>query len=83
VDYTHGAPLPGMPGNTVGQVPVLRVYGVTGEGQSVLCNVHGFLPYLWIPAPPEFRPSDVDMVRRTLNARLESSNIAAANRVPE
>lgn len=71
VDYTHGVPLPGMPGNTVGQVPVLRVYGVTGEGQSVLCNVHGFLPYLWIPAPPDFRPGDVDMVRRTLNARME------------
>lgn len=48
VDYTHGPPLPGMPGNTVGPVPVVRVYGVTAEGHSVLVNVHGFLPYLFV-----------------------------------
>jgi DNA polymerase delta subunit 1 len=48
VDYTHGNPIRGMPGNTVGPVPIVRVFGVTGEGHSVLVNVHGFLPYLYV-----------------------------------
>lgn len=83
VDYTHGTYVSGMPGNTVGSVPVLRVYGVTEEGHSVLCNVHGFLPYLWVPAPQEFRANDVDVFRQVLNKRFEQSNIPQAQRCPE
>jgi hypothetical protein len=77
MDYTHGQPVSGMPGNQVGfqlvflrlfshcflqvgPVPILRVYGVTEAGNSVLCNVHGFLPYLWIPAPMEFKVKSFD-----------------------
>ena len=83
VDYTHGNYVHGMPGNTVGLVPILRVYGVTGEGHSVLCNVHGFLPYLWVPAPANFKPQDVEVVRKTLNGRMEGANVPQALRCSE
>lgn len=35
-------------------VPVIRLYGVTEEGNSVFTYVHGFVPYFYIPCPPDF-----------------------------
>lgn len=35
-------------------VPVIRLYGVTQEGHSVFAHVHGFVPYFYIPCPPNF-----------------------------
>lgn len=35
-------------------VPVIRLYGVTQEGHSVFTHVHGFVPYFYIPCPPNF-----------------------------
>ena len=34
VDYTMGEPLRGMPGSTVGPVPIIRMFGVTQEVRS-------------------------------------------------
>ncbi|RKO93814.1 DNA polymerase family B-domain-containing protein [Blyttiomyces helicus] len=36
----------------------IRIYGVTPDGHSVLCNVHGFLPYIYVPAPRGFKDQD-------------------------
>ena len=33
------------------QKPVIHIYGITEEGNSVLCHVHGFLPYAFIAIP--------------------------------
>ena len=41
-----------------GKGPVLRMFGVTEEGHSVLCNVKEFLPYFWVAAPKGFRNED-------------------------
>ncbi|KAJ3307302.1 DNA-directed DNA polymerase delta [Kappamyces sp. JEL0829] len=30
---------------------IIRMFGVTEDGNSVVCHVNGFLPYLWVPAP--------------------------------
>eukprot|EP01059_Diplonema_ambulator_P013694 TRINITY_DN24265_c0_g1_i1.p1 TRINITY_DN24265_c0_g1~~TRINITY_DN24265_c0_g1_i1.p1 ORF type:complete len:1057 (+),score=330.98 TRINITY_DN24265_c0_g1_i1:220-3171(+) len=48
------------------------MFGVTSTGESVLAIVHGFQPYIWIQAPPGWRPSHAEPFRRVLNARLES-----------
>ena len=32
-------------------VPVLRIYGSTIDGMSVMTNVHGFKPYMYFEAP--------------------------------
>jgi hypothetical protein len=56
-----------MPGSAVGPVPIIRVYGVNEIGNSVLCNVHGFTPYFFVPAPPNFQRSDCETFRAALN----------------
>jgi len=35
------------------RVPVLRMYGVTEHGNSVLAHIHGFLPYFYVQCPSE------------------------------
>ena len=56
-----------MPGLTSGPCPVVRFYGVTMEGNSVLCHVHGFLPYFYVPAPQNFSPDHCENFRADLN----------------
>lgn len=43
-----------MPGPQSGNVPVLRLFGITEEGNSVCCHVHGFSPYFYVDAPVGF-----------------------------
>ncbi|UYV69935.1 POLD1 [Cordylochernes scorpioides] len=38
------------------QTPVVRVYGVTDDGNSVLCHIHGFNPFFYVLAPSSFDP---------------------------
>jgi hypothetical protein len=59
VDLLTGDPLAahprgggmGVPGATVGPVPIIRFFGVTDTGNSVTCFVHGFTPYLYCILP--------------------------------
>lgn len=53
-----GSPVPGMPGSQLSPVPIMRMYGVTMEGNSVCCHVHGFSPYFFVSAPSKFTDSD-------------------------
>ena len=43
-----------MPGSQEGPVPIIRIYGVTEKGNSVMAHVHGYAPYLYVPAPANF-----------------------------
>lgn len=67
VDYYIGKHLPGMPGSTNGPVPIIRMYGVTMEGNSVLAHIHGFAPYFFVPAQPGFKSQDCDTFRNSLD----------------
>ena len=55
---TSGMPMSENPaggdvvGSTEGPVPIIRLYGVTTEGHSVLAHVHGFTPYFYVSLPP-------------------------------
>ena len=69
-------PIPGMPGPQVSQVrdvTAIRIFGCTKEGNSVMCVVHGFEPYFWIQAPPDFNASHCEPFRAMLNRRAEIS----------
>lgn len=37
-------------------VPIIRLFGITMEGYSVCCHVHGFSPYFYVDAPKGFKP---------------------------
>lgn len=58
LDHYQGRPLPGMPGAQTGPVPVMRMFGVTAEGNSVCCHIHGFSPYFFVSLPSNFKESD-------------------------
>ena len=51
----------------MGPVPVLRMFGVTRNGNSVCAHVHGFLPYLFVPAPRGFSEEHCAVFRSALN----------------
>ncbi|XP_038073586.1 DNA polymerase delta catalytic subunit-like [Patiria miniata] len=69
IDLEHyiGSPIRGMPGSTVGPVPIIRMFGITMEGQSVMCHIHGFTPYFYVPAPENFRPEHCRHFKDALN----------------
>lgn len=62
-----GSPIPGMPGSQMPPVPILRMFGVTMNGNSVCCNVHGFTPYMYIGAPKGFDATHCQPFKDSLN----------------
>eukprot|EP01027_Heterolobosea_sp_BB2_P018981 GEZU01026676.1.p1 GENE.GEZU01026676.1~~GEZU01026676.1.p1 ORF type:complete len:510 (-),score=126.45 GEZU01026676.1:55-1440(-) len=72
-DYYPGPALAGMPGLSKGNVPIVRLYGVNDAGNSVLCHVHGFVPYIYVQAPAQFQQKDCDATRAHLNKRLAAN----------
>ena len=56
-----------MPGAKDGPVPIVQMYGVTMEGNSVLCHIHGFVPYFYVPAPHGFKHSHCSAFQNALN----------------
>ena len=53
--------------NPNAEAPVLRMYGITQEGYSVLAHIHGFLPYFYCPTgtatPQAFHQSLEQQIR--------------------
>jgi DNA polymerase delta subunit 1 len=93
MDMTAGVPLSYNPnknndrvvGSTTGQVPVIRVYGVSETGNSVSVFIHGFTPYGYFALPPNstFQNTEENLtkIRHCINTQLE---VAARNaRLPE
>lgn len=85
MDMTGGTPLGKNPnesesrivGSSVGQVPVIRVYGVTEAGNSVTTFIHGFTPYAYFALPPgstfENTDRNLKLIRESINNRLEGA----------
>lgn len=67
LDHYIGQHHVGMPGSTIGPVPIARMYGITMEGNSVLCHIHGFVPYFFIPAPSNMKKDDCHAFKDALN----------------
>ncbi len=51
VVWCLGSSVAGMPGQVQGKVPIVRMFGVTDDGNSVCCHIHGFAPYFYVSAP--------------------------------
>ena len=62
--FTLGDALPGIRGFPKGgKSAIVSLYGVTVEGCSVCLHVHGFLPYFFASAPPNFKEDDCGKFR--------------------
>src|SRR5947209_6010091 len=53
--------------------PIIRIYGVTVVGNSVLCRVHGFLPYAHFVTPVDFVEEDLPRSKNVCASILEKT----------
>ncbi|KAF9581072.1 DNA-directed DNA polymerase delta [Lunasporangiospora selenospora] len=56
------------------QTPVIRFFGVTEAGNSVVCHVTGFLPYFYVPAPERFKIENIPAFQSALETAIEKGN---------
>ncbi|RKP35791.1 delta DNA polymerase [Dimargaris cristalligena] len=54
--------------NRIIEHPTIRLFGSTGQGNSVLCHVHKFYPYFYAPAPVGFQAAHLPSVTQALNS---------------
>ncbi|XP_002983728.2 DNA polymerase delta catalytic subunit isoform X2 [Selaginella moellendorffii] len=74
IDYVIGeSDREWMPGRT-GPAAILRMFGVTQQGNSVCCHIHGFEPYFYISCPDGWNPDDTSKFRHTLETRMREAN---------
>jgi DNA polymerase delta subunit 1 len=65
-----------------GMVPVVRVFGVQKNGESVCLFVHGFHPYLYIEAPEGYSLHNLNTTKTTIVEhlrRIKDQNPARRN----
>ena len=65
-----GSTRTGMPGQQAGRVPIMRMFGVTDEGNSVCAHVHGFSPYFYVKCPQIFKEKHLAPFKVGLVLRL-------------
>lgn len=54
------------------QVPVINVFGVTEKGNSVQCNIHNFLPYIFVRTATFFTHQQCKFMLETLNDEMKA-----------
>ncbi|EEE51779.1 hypothetical protein OsJ_33228 [Oryza sativa Japonica Group] len=74
IDYVIGESHKVLLPNSSGPAAILRIFGVTREGHSVCCQVHGFEPYFYISCPMGMGPDDISRFHQTLEGRMKDSN---------
>ncbi|KAI1289217.1 DNA polymerase delta catalytic subunit [Halotydeus destructor] len=75
IDHYIGDAIPelmpaGFAGNA--KVPVVRMYGILKNENSIMVNVYGFMPYFYIKLGPSFRADNLEAFRKSLNAAVQS-----------
>ncbi|KAL5037094.1 hypothetical protein BDV3_006196 [Batrachochytrium dendrobatidis] len=48
-----------LPQNHPEESSLLRMFGITEEGHSVVCHIHGFSPYFYVAAPHGFQATHI------------------------
>ncbi|KOM41085.1 hypothetical protein LR48_Vigan04g128300 [Vigna angularis] len=74
IDYVIGESHRELLPNLSGPAAIIRIFGVTKEGHSVCCNVHGFEPYFYISCPPGMGPDDISHFHQALEGRMREAN---------
>ena len=71
IDYSTDRPLEGYTPLEGIRSPVVRLFGMTKEGNSVTCVAHGFYPYLYIEPSRRVTPNECDQIRDALENILD------------
>lgn len=66
VDHYIAKHLDGMPGVDDSIGPIMRMYGITMEGHSVVAHIHGFTPYFYIEAPPGLKQEKLSKIHKKI-----------------
>ncbi|KAL5555418.1 hypothetical protein UlMin_037654 [Ulmus minor] len=74
IDYVIGESHKVLMRNSSGPAAIIRIFGVTKEGHSVCCNVHGFEPYFYINCPPGMGADDIPNFQKILEGRMMEAN---------
>ncbi|KAF5201446.1 Dna polymerase [Thalictrum thalictroides] len=72
-----------LPNSTNDFAPIVRMFGVTEEGHSVCCNVHGFEPYFYVSCPLGMGPDDVPCLHKSLEARIQEQKRNKYSKIPQ
>eukprot|EP00049_Salpingoeca_infusionum_P016898 m.351100 g.351100 ORF g.351100 m.351100 type:complete len:1070 (+) comp16170_c1_seq1:68-3277(+) len=72
-----GDAMPGMPGPKSGKLQIFRLFGVNENGNSVMLHVHGFVPYLYCPAPTGFKEDMLEDFTRELDRQVKAQSSQA------
>ncbi|XP_075696282.1 DNA polymerase delta catalytic subunit isoform X2 [Rhinoderma darwinii] len=67
LDHYIGSHISGMLGATQGPVPIIRTFGVTADGNSICCHIHGFAPYFYVPCQTGFQQEHLNDFKKELN----------------
>jgi len=65
--YISGQPALGKQIPNKNVAPVVRIYGITMKGNSVVCHIHGFLPYFYVQAMRGFKEQHCKEFQKHLN----------------
>ncbi|KAK4416654.1 DNA polymerase delta catalytic subunit [Sesamum alatum] len=74
IDYVIGDSHKELLPSSSGPAAIIRIFGVTKEGHSVCCLVHGFEPYFYISCPPGMGPDDISHFHQILEGRMREAN---------
>ncbi|MCO5575689.1 hypothetical protein L7F22_029493 [Adiantum nelumboides] len=74
IDYIIGESNKQLTPHRTGPMAILRMFGVTAEGYSVCCNVHGFQPYFYISCLDGMGPDDIPKFKQTLEAKMRDAS---------
>ncbi|GAY66238.1 hypothetical protein CUMW_247140 [Citrus unshiu] len=74
IDYVIGDSTRELLPLSSGSAAIIRIFGVTREGHSVCCKVHGFEPYFYISCPQGMGPDDISRFHQILEGRMREAN---------
>ncbi|KAL3630140.1 DNA polymerase delta catalytic subunit [Castilleja foliolosa] len=74
IDYVVGDSHKKLLPYSSGSAAIIKIFGVTKEGHSVCCLVHGFEPYFYISCPTGMSPDDISRFHQILDDKMREAN---------
>lgn len=83
IDHYDGLKKEGFMGPDASLVPVTRMFGVTRDGHSILCHVHGFHPYFYVYTRKKPNISKLDRFCAVLDERCKQAGNSKLTPLPQ